>query len=129
MAHEVKVNGEEGVPTRIPIHFIKDPSHQTYHADGASGSATPHGKFCFSLYSDRRPIPQMVPLIITGANDAKEAHGEAHSKDGIVRSIHASFICDLEVAEVIGKWLVKAVGDIRAAQLKVEKARRERKPE
>src|SRR4051812_28828519 len=65
MDDEQSATGDAPARTSIKFNYIKSSQFRVVHADGAYGGITPRGYIHASLYSERRPLPQLteVPIL------------------------------------------------------------------
>ncbi len=94
---------------QLVVHYIKNSDHRVISVSGMMVQLTPTGKMSLTPYSERCPIPQIVPLIIDGNNRATDDMDNATTKQGIVRQIDITMLIDMETVEniidTVGKFL------------------------
>lgn len=104
MADET-VSGGDGQRT-IRFHYIKAAQFRDIHIDGVHGGPTPKGLIQMSVFCERFPIPrETVHGLGPDGTLGPERRDERVAKEGIVRSVEASLIMDLSVAQSLHKWL------------------------
>ncbi|MFL6760370.1 hypothetical protein [Sphingomonas sp.] len=108
-------------PTKVTFHYIKVPNFSEHPLHGVYGGITPHG-ISMALFSERPVIPQeldaeLVP--VEGEPGTMTLRDVAkRGKEGAVRSVHAVYHFDIDLAESMIGWLQEKVVQAKKAGLK-----------
>jgi hypothetical protein len=94
--------------TSIKFNYIKSAQFRVVHADGAYGGVTPRGYIHASLYSERRPLPQVTEVSILPGDQLGEEK-PVFQKDDIVRELEVGLVMDLAAAKAFHDWLGKKI--------------------
>jgi hypothetical protein len=106
----------------IPFHYIKSNFFRVVRADGAFGGITPQAAIHVSLFSERRPIPQVVYYEITREGGlGGEITERREAREGMVREVEVDAVMEEGVAVAIHKWLGEKIEELR----KVKEAMRQ----
>lgn len=93
-------------PATLPFFYEKAHAFRVIHVDGAYGGVTPGGRhLAMSLYSERRPIPQLQEFVVGTDGALEQPARTTRIKPGIFREVEVCAIMDLAVARSLYNWL------------------------
>lgn len=99
------------LPKVLRFHYIKSAAFRVIHVDGAHGGLTGRGYISASLYSERRPIPQIVEAKVN-PDGTLEEETIVEGKDHIVRDVEVNLMFDVDSAKSFRDWLDKRLQQI-----------------
>lgn len=114
---EAEKSGTEQKKRKIKIHYLKSNFFRVIHMDGVFGGLSPQGALSVGIYSERRPLPDLVIQELDEETGQLGKEVKRVSKDGVLRELEANLIIDLEVARTFRDWLTRHLE--QAEQLKV----------
>lgn len=101
----------EGAASTVKFHFIKSPTFQIDHVDGAFGGITPRGTINIMFYSERNPLPKTVEHEVQNGVVGRELKEKRESKDGIIRDVSRGVVMDIAVAVSLRDWLSQKIDE------------------
>lgn len=119
MSDEAWLNPTKGpAGNEVAIDYVKSPDFRLVWADGLIGSMTPNGLLHFALYAERPAIPRRQVFSIDPVSDGvgqlgAEVLDKQISRGSIVRELSVDILVSAQVAEDIGKWLIKQAEELR----------------
>ncbi len=106
----------------IDIHYLKTNNYRTYHVDGIFGGITPDAKKVYlELFVQRSATPNKIEHAVTQEGAVGKETGHRVGKEGLVREIESGLIMDLEVAEILKKWLDKQIKSCKKSNINAKR--------
>ena len=99
---------------KVKFHYLKTSQFSEIHVDGIFGGMAPNGKFIeMGIYAERFPIPVSTihPISDDGTLGAEET-ASREGRDGIIRSVEANLIMNIETARMMAAWLKGKIKDL-----------------
>jgi hypothetical protein len=108
---------------QLQFHYIKSPDYREVFCDGVIGSLTPNGqKICFSVYSERAPIPRVIEYTVR-PNEAGKVENfderttppsRIEARQGVIRHVEASVYLEIESAKRLVDWLQARISEFES---------------
>lgn len=114
---------EEGSDLKghVRFHHRKVEGFRTILVDGAFGGPTPAGKISVVLFHERVPIPRVTVHEVGEDGKLRDERRELREgEDGILRSLEAELVLDVDAAERLRNWLTEQIDNIRKGRLAIE---------
>jgi hypothetical protein len=99
----------------VAFDYIKSPNFHIVWADGLIGGVTPTKHIHFALYGERPAIPRRQVFKVdttTGVLGAPVVE-KMISRNSIVRELSCDVVISPDVAEMVAKWLLDRVNEIK----------------
>lgn len=103
---------------KITAHYDTSKS-QDLPVHGVFGGVVPQGHIAASLYAERWVLPKKSEVEVSveeGSNKVvSSSETPVETKEGVMRTVLATYYLDANTAESIGNWLIQKAADARAA--------------